>query len=1429
MGLTHKKKITPMVISWFTILILTYSISSLNIVEPANFEKDQHKNLEYPIYFQQPIFTETHIENTSFTQITIPDCISNAQPGHPILPTKSIRIIIPYNSDISTIIATPDFSQSISYTLKDKLVIPQQEPQIIGNYEKPQPFIQNTSVYLTKTPLNNAFFSVTNIGFCKGIQILTLQLYPLQYNPQTGDLQFFPQINIQLQISKLSPHLSKQHQFIRLNSNDIDTLKTIVINPEELSSYPKNPPILSFTSNGLCNSSDTYEYVLITTEELSYIQGETYNWSDLITHRQNYGNLNATMVTVESINNCSAYWNATPLFNDSAAKIREFIKDAYTNWETQYVLLGGDWDTSNEADQIVPYRSFTVWERYGSDYADMPCDMYYSHLDGDWRDTDHNVWGGGKDSQVNDLFGELSVGRLTVSTAEQVSNIIGKIIWYDLLTEEEFIQKAVFFGCNLGSGFDVTSADYMEEIRNGTNPYFYSCQGFASWNENNSLNQFNISNRVYYDWGASIPSEYQTTINNNDACIINHLGHGSTTTAFSMTNAQLSALSNTKYFMSYSQQCLSARFIEGNTPEKTLLCSYEDNGAFALIWNTGYGWGDGYSTNGSSQFLQRQFWHYLFTNNQENWRISTAHDYSKDQLSAYINMPGWHYCWCYTWYSTHLFGDPAQKLQASSINTNIIISDETPSNCSIDIEPGNVIISVSVEDIEGDDMNISIRTNSTGSWETIYTEEVTGNETFFTNYNFSEYNTTYWWSVNASDITGNSGYANETYCFTTRIQHIVTPPSLFHSSSFNRTQINLTWASGENASTTYIERFNQLNWSFGDGIEIFNGTSSNFSDINLNPNTTYFYRAWSWDSEDNIWSITNSSTYNTTDQNNYPVISNEIPATGVENISFNPTLSVEITDFDNDVLNISIWTNASGIWSKIGGNIELHNTTFSCNGSSMTEYETLYYWSANCSDSYDWINETYNFTTKQNRVPIITIESPTNQSTNISISLSQLSVNISDFEGDSFNWSIETAPNVGNITNFYHQNGTKNCSISNLQYNTTYNWYVNVSDDGNQNLVKKRYVFSTEYAPNYAPVFSGENPANETIGISRDLSKVTIIISDPEGDRFNWSIETLPDVGSNFGINETNGSKSCFLSGLEYNMQYYWYVNTTDITTGEWSNISLWFRTKQRPFTSEPPAPPPIVENTPPEKPEVLCSIEEGFIGSQYNITISSIDADEDLIRFRIDWDDSNMSTWSSYKESGSAVLFSHVWASEGTYLVRGICQDYNGENSSWSYGVPITIFNNNDSDMMVEFEVDFESNIITNSTVHFNISNLSDFSEGNYTFFWDFGDGNTLYGVSPKHQYRLSGTYCVTLQIFNSEGVLVNETLFWVSVLAESDSVPLEDGIDKGHDFMSLYLVLFFVGFGGFICVLYVYVKYVRGSSYNRDYWFYHKKYRGR
>jgi hypothetical protein len=72
------------------------------------------------------------------------------------------------------------------------------------------------------------------------------------------------------------------------------------------------------------------------------------------------------------------------------------------------------------------------------------------------------------------------------------------------------------------------------------------------------------------------------------------------------------------------------------------------------------------------------------------------------------------------------------------------------------------------------------------------------------------------------------------------------------------------------------------------------------------------------------------------------------------------------------------------------------------------------------------------------------------------------------------------------------------------------------------------------------------NPSNGATDVSKNLSELSISISDPEGDNFNWTIETSPDIGSAYGSVESNGTKYCNISGLEYETLYTWYVNATD-------------------------------------------------------------------------------------------------------------------------------------------------------------------------------------------------------------------------------------------------------------------------------------------
>lgn len=91
----------------------------------------------------------------------------------------------------------------------------------------------------------------------------------------------------------------------------------------------------------------------------------------------------------------------------------------------------------------------------------------------------------------------------------------------------------------------------------------------------------------------------------------------------------------------------------------------------------------------------------------------------------------------------------------------------------------------------------------------------------------------------------------------------------------------------------------------------------------------------------------------------------------------------------------------------------------------------------------------------------------------------------------------------------------------------------------------------------YPPVFSNERPINGSTVLS--LTAWSITIEDPEGDSFNWTIETSPDIGSDSGNGDSNGSKSCPISGMARGARYDVFVNATDTGSGRWTRETYWF------------------------------------------------------------------------------------------------------------------------------------------------------------------------------------------------------------------------------------------------------------------------------
>ncbi len=789
LDLSPKKK-NP---SFFVLLTALFLLLGNNMIlsaqRPVLLEVTEN-SLCYSFFFDQPTITEVQLNNQTFTKIEMPECFPTANPGSPILPIYRAVLLLPKDGLVENIQVTYQNPQKIPIDTIHKPILPEQEFIRIGMQQQPA-FIMNDSLYSQSRPVSENIYEDGGIGYCRGYALQTLYLYPVQYMPAIGILTYFPEMTVILTLAQnQDQRRSIQHAYYRSSETDEDLIRDMVANPAIISTYDsfdenvfdetddssQNHPFSNSSEDegrlngdypgGLCSPPQHYDYVIITSDSLKQTTGYPYNWSSLLTHRKTYNDLDGIIVTVQEIESCHDYWNSTPTFNDSQARIREFCKDAYLDWDTEYILLGGDWD-STASHQIVPYRLFTDREETET-YNTMACDKYYSHLDGTWYYSAQSIWGGGRSSGVNDYYAELYVGRIAAYNASMVSNAVQKIIWYDLVASGEWLTQVSFFGGNLG--WSVTAKQYMEELRLGSDTY-RSFTGFEEWNSAHPEDLLDTSERLYHaDLGSTYKTYFSNSIQNNNASIINHLDHSDYNTPFGLTNWLYRY--NTKPFFGYTQGCLAGRFHAGYAGSEQLMCRHPDRHAFALVLNTGYGYGSSSSTNGPSQYIHSYFYDYFFNNqssNQNNWQLGKAVAYANQKMSARIDISS--HAWCYAWYSAHFFGDPAQILRIQQTDSEqIYVSNENPTDTAINLPLTQTTVSVTIHHSQGHPFTYTIQTvPPIGS-----TSESTAlNGTKSCNISGLAYETTYTWFVNVTDGTT---WNNNSYQFTTEDAPVNNPP-----------------------------------------------------------------------------------------------------------------------------------------------------------------------------------------------------------------------------------------------------------------------------------------------------------------------------------------------------------------------------------------------------------------------------------------------------------------------------------------------------------------------------------------------------------------------------------------------------------------------------------------------------------------------------
>lgn len=317
------------------------------------------------------------LNDTRYDEITVPNAGHVTDVGKPAVPMVVRYLEIPENVDVDVTIL-----YRVTSLLEGFNVVPAQEPQVALKNATEPPFTIDKTIYATDAFYPSEIALVEGAAVKKpivirGHRVVTLALFPVQFNPVTKQLRVYSKIEVRLNYNKPGQVGAMDG---RLYSTAFEQLfQALILN------Y-KSPKVFE---SKLESGAD---YLIITHDDF-YKQV-----LDLAAWKQRKG-LRTRVVNTTHIN------AAGPTANDITA----YIKNAYDSWNPAptYVLLVGD-------SEFVPtHYDGMVHPANQHGGAHIATDLFYFTVDG------------------TDYFSDIFYGRLSVDTVAEAKTIIDKILNYE--------------------------------------------------------------------------------------------------------------------------------------------------------------------------------------------------------------------------------------------------------------------------------------------------------------------------------------------------------------------------------------------------------------------------------------------------------------------------------------------------------------------------------------------------------------------------------------------------------------------------------------------------------------------------------------------------------------------------------------------------------------------------------------------------------------------------------------------------------------------------------------------------------------------------------------------------------------------------------------------------------------------------------------
>jgi hypothetical protein len=451
-----------------------------------------------------------HADSLSFSQVDTFDVVSYADYGYttvigePKLPLGNLHVSIPVESVIDSVLITFASTDTLPGTY-NLLAVQPLDTTSAGS--KTRQFVEpNASIYGSQTPYPENIIRHANQGYLAGHGLAGFVVHPVRYIPAEQMLIFHETIDFSVYFSPggdpLTPITKRSENSSRLYTQ---MAKSLVLNPDDVIPYDLPP--------------GDYEYVVITTADLVEPFQRLADW-------KTQKGIPATIKTTAEI-------DAEYETGDLTQKIKDFIADAYHDWGTTWVLMGGD-----SRPRVVPtggyWRDLYDGDNVPEDF--IPADQYFADVEGE-------------------LYAEVMIGRASVNNYAQAQVFVDKVLQYERWPPlNDYALKMLFMAFDLTRGWPGYSTRAENTVERIIIPIILE-------------HSDDFVFKKLYEYGGEIGTHAACVAALHDGYnIATHMNHGSqehldVADGWNLQIADMDAIRNgSKQSILYSMSCKSADF-----------------------------------------------------------------------------------------------------------------------------------------------------------------------------------------------------------------------------------------------------------------------------------------------------------------------------------------------------------------------------------------------------------------------------------------------------------------------------------------------------------------------------------------------------------------------------------------------------------------------------------------------------------------------------------------------------------------------------------------------------------------------------------------------------------------------------------------------------------------------------------------------------